>query len=553
MPGLFSNIFNQSSPLYDDRYWTTGGTVIPNTNAGALVTDDTVLTSSAWYAALRNLSEDIGKMPAYAVEYIDENNKARRDEHRVTELFYFAPNSYQNPMEFRSQLQHWRLGWGNAYAEIQRDPTTLDPVALHPRHPGTIIPEWDAASGRLKYKWLKQYQFVAGQLTNQQVEYIDQDNMFHLRGLGSDPLKGYSVIRYAAESLSLTLAAEQFGASSFKNRGAVTSILRHPNKMGDPARKKFKESFDAAYRGAKKAGGWLLLEDGMEYQQLSISPDDMQFLQTRQLQIEEVCRWLRIPPSKIQHLMRANYNTLENENRNYVTDCLQGLIKGWEEEAQRKLFRRDERNMRLYHNMNSLLRGDIQSQTEHIVKMWQIGAYSGNDALSYIGANTMGPEGDQRFIPANFTRLKENMLSPAEIKANQTRPAQTMEAEDSPEDDIEDTIEESGTEQRALKITRDQAWSIVWPSIERAERKAEKAIPRLQKKHLDDTESLDAALVSFYTELRAEVIVNLHDTFVAFGGDGDALKAAVAESAPAPVDYQDLCNKLVAMLTEDQI
>lgn len=560
MPGIFSALFS-SNPIYDERYWTTGGTTISNTTAGELVTDDTVLTSSAWYAALRNISEDIAKLPAYAVQYQDDINKVRNDEHIVTYLFYYAPNSYQNPMTFRAQMQHWKHGWGNAYAEIERD-ANMNPIALHPRHPGTIQPEWDNATGRLKYKWLKSYRFQGGKMVDKHEDYIDADNMFHLRGLGSDPLQGYSVIRYAANSLSLTLAAEAFGASSFKNRGAVTSILRHPAKLNDVARSKFKESFDAAYRGARKSGGWLLLEDGMEYQQLSISPDDMQFLQTRQLQIEEVCRWIRIPPSKIQHLMRANYNTLENENRNYVTDCLQGEIKGWEEEAQRKLFRRDERNMRLYHNMNALLRGDIAAQTDHVAKMIDKGVYSINEALQYIGGNTIGPIGDQRFVNANLMRLKENMLFPAEIKAatpSQSAPMTTPEPPDVEDDDMEETTTQLATPHTndtptTPRITREQAWSIVWPVVERAERKAEKAVPRIEKKHGEDVEAASAAIAEFHTELRAEIIVNLCDTFTAFGGDEETLKQTIALDAldnPNAIDYQGITTALVSHLVGD--
>ena len=565
MPGIFSALFSNSNPIYDDRYWTTGGTIIGNTSAGELVTDDTVLTSSAWYAALRNISEDIAKLPAYAVRYRDDINKTRDDNHIVTYLFYYAPNQYQNPMTFRAQMQHWKHGWGNAYAEIERD-ANMRPVALHPRHPGTIQPEWDEATGRLRYRWLKSYRFQGGKMVDKREDYIDADNMFHLRGLGSDPLQGYSVIRYAANSLSLTLAAESFGASSFKNRGAVTSILRHPQRLNDSARSKFKESFDAAYRGARKAGGWLLLEDGMEYQQLSISPDDMQFLQTRQLQIEEVCRWIRIPPSKIQHLMRANYNTLENENRNYVTDCLQGEIKGWEEEAQRKLFRSDERDMRLYHNMNALLRGDIAAQTDHVAKMIDKGVYSINEALQYIGGNTIGPIGDQRFVNANLMRLKENMLFPAEIKAAQPSQSATMPEDDEMEDietpdipdDEEDDDDMEETTQQATdhrpRITREQAWAIVWPVMERAERKAEKAVPRIQKKHGEDIDAAIAALAEFHTELRAEIIVNLCDTFTAFGGDEETLKQTIAtdtlDNATA-IDYQSITTALVAHLIGD--
>ena len=539
MPAILTALRRASSTdiFSRDSAWTGGGGsyVMRGLAAGEDVSPDNALTLSAWFAALRNLSEDIGKLPAYAVEYVGENDKQRRETHAVTRLFHVAPNTYMTPMTFRAQLQHWRLGWGNGYAEIERDPFTLAPVALHPRHPATIIPRWNDTDGRVEYRYLASYEFRNGRMVHSQERIIDQDNMFHIRGLGGSALEGYSVIRLAAESLAHSIAVERFGAASFKNRGAVSAILKHPGEMGETARTVFKNSFDEAYSGARNAGGWILLEEGMTYEQMNIAPDDMQFLQTRQMQIDEVCRWIRIPPSKIQHLMRANYNTLEMQNQEYVTDCLQGLIKDWEEQCQWKLFRSDESSFRLYHNLNSLLRGDTRTQTEHIRTMSNIGVYSINDALGFLGQNGIGPKGDKRFIAQNMMELRDNM---PDATMQKSRPA-------------------APPAQRAVKapvtssMTLEKSKAIFKPAIDRAQRKADKAIPRLQSKHKDCEADLICATHEFYSELRSEIMDNTMPLWLALDGDVEILAGIIDPSSSEEVLYESLANELAEAFRKD--
>lgn len=527
MIGLLQGLYRQSTDT--NGMWTTsGGGVFHGLAAGEPVSDSSALTLSAWFAALRNKSEDIGKLPVHVYRYESEGNKQRINDHPVAVLFDVQPNSYQTPIVFRSQMEHWVDGWGNAYAEIERD-RNMNPVALHPIHPGRVNVKWDDNTGRVKYKIVRNGTKWRADSQEWQ-RTIDQDNMFHLRGIGSDPLVGYSVIRYAAESLSLSLAAERFGAAYFKNSGALSGIVKHPGDMGVDARKNFVASFDSAYKGARKAGGWILLEDGMTYEQLSIPPEDAQFIQTRQLQIEEVARWIRMPLSKMMDLRKSSYNTLEMQNQEYVTDCLMPCAVRWEQECKRKLFRRDEADVYVSHNFNSLLRGDIKTQTEHIRTMSNIGVYSTNESRNFLGMNAIGEEGDKRFIAGNMIELKPNMVFPADTKSQSRAPKQ-------PDPSQVMTLE-------APRLTEAQSWAIVWPTIERAQRKAEKAIPRIEKNNAGDSELIDAKIQEFQTELIAEMVANFAPVCEAFGLDDETITLAAITADLLNDGYERMAKSL---------
>ena len=532
MPGLFSSVLSSTSDIFNraEAWMVYGGTsqnYIQNTNAGVPVSEERALTLSVWYAAVRNLSEDIAKLPLDVYRYIPAGGKERDSAHSVSALYGRAPNSYMTPIVYRQQMIHWLVGWGNAYAEIKRD-ARMNPIALEPIHPGRVKVKWNDSMTRVIYE-VRNFDTASNRYA--EVVEIDQDNMYHLRGLGSDPLIGYSVIRMAAESLALSLATEQFGASSFKNRGAIGAVLKHPGVMEPKAYDNFKKSFDASYRGAKNAGGWILLEDGMTYESMSLPPDDMQFIQTRTFQTEELLRWLRMPPSKVGHLNKANYNTLEMQNQEYVTDTLVGIAIKWEQEDKRKLFRADEMDNFTRHNFKGLLRGDQKAQTEHLTKLWGIGGYSVNDCLSYLDENPIGPEGDLRFVPSNYQELKVGMIAPWEAKQQQA-------------------AQKPATPPVAPKaaLTEAQAYAVVWPSFDRVQKRAEKHIPVLQKRHGDDLAAFTLALADFNAEMRELVLSGLLDIWQSFDGDPDYLQATLAGNQP--IVFEETARALASVLAE---
>lgn len=534
MAGLFAQLFQSAQSENNEALWSGSEFISRHLAAGEPVGDTSALTLSTWFAILRNQSEDVAKLPCHVINYTSETTKERVNDHPVARLMTYAPNAYQDPINFKSQMTHFLLGWGNAYAEIERD-SRMRPIALHPLHPGRVKPEWDETGTRLQYRVLLDYQFTNGRLKVKSERVIDQDNMFHLRGLGSDPLQGYSVIRMAAESLSAALAVERFGAAYFKNSGALSGIVKYPGALDDEDRAFFVDSFNQAYGGARRTGGWILLEDGMTYEQLSINPEDAQFLQTRILAIEDICRWLRMPPSKVQHLAKANYNSLEMQNLEYVIDSLMSITTKWQEQGKRKLFDYSEAGYYLDFNFHGWLKGDIKAQTEHIVKMVQNGIYTPNQGLSFLGLNTIGPEGDQRFIAVNMQPLKPNMQSPQESRQQRAEMELSKPAEPEP-----------------VVLNYDRAKSFIEPIINWTRRKNEKAVERLNKKHEGDEAARDAALMELTTDNREEMKRNVLEFWKQFSEDEAPAIMTIENGEPRSIDFDLIVDKLASLLAKGQ-
>ncbi len=378
--------------------WLTNWALGSVTQAGVRVNPQSAMGLSAYYACLRNISEDIGKLPLLTYRRLVPRGKERLPQHWAYGLLHDAPNDDMTAMTFRETLTHHALAWGNGYAEIVRDGGGI-PRELYPIHPSRVCLRRDEQR-RLVYDIYGTDGIYSTAGVNAQVVRLRQENMLHVKGLGNDGYEGYSVLRLAAESLGLTLAAQTFGAAFFGNGASLGGVLEHPKTLSPEGQKLLRESWQSVYGGSWNAGKTAILEEGMTYRRLGIPPEEAQFLETRQFQVREVCRWFRMPPHKIQDLADAKYANIEQQALEYVVDTLMPWLVRWEQELKRKLFE-DKPDVFAEHLILGLLRGDQAARAAYMKELFGMAMLSPNDGRELENMNPIGPGGDKYFIASN--------------------------------------------------------------------------------------------------------------------------------------------------------
>ena len=128
--------------------------------------------------------------------------------------------------------------------------------------------------------------------------------MLHIPGRGFDGLVGYSPIAMAKNAIGLAIAAEEYGSKVYANGAAPSGVLEHPGTLKDPAR--VRESWNAAFGGSSNAHKVAVLEEGLKYSPISISPNEAQFLETKEFQINEIARIFRVPPHMVGDLEKSS-------------------------------------------------------------------------------------------------------------------------------------------------------------------------------------------------------------------------------------------------------
>jgi len=301
---------------------------------------------------------------------------------------------------------------------------------------------------------------------------------------------GYSVLRAAAESLGLALAAQTFGATFFGNGTALSGVVEHPARLKDAeALKRFRQSWQEIYAGPDNAHKIAILEEGAKYAKIGVPPEEAQFIETRYFQTEEITRWFRMPPHKIQHLLRSTDNNIEHQDIEYTTDALMSWYVRWEQEVHWKLLGGAD-ELLAEHVVNALMRGDMAARSAYYSKQWGIGALSQNDIRELDNMNPIGPDGDVYYVPVN--------MQPTEVavKGPQPKPQEATTQPMEPMNDEEEMPEKD--RERRRQSAKVAMMPVFVAAAERAIRKECNAMERLFKKHPTPSDSCRTDVEKFY-------------------------------------------------------
>jgi HK97 family phage portal protein len=388
-----SDMGNPAAWLSD---WAMGGTRV---TSGAHVSPQGLLGLAAYYDCIRSIAEDMAKLPLPVYEEVDEGREKRRA-HWLARIYNRQMNADMTAFDARRVMMFHVLGWGNAYGLILRDRSLRPgrdglPTGIYPLHPANVRPRRSESTGAMVYD-VRQM--------GQPFETVSAQDMLHLKGLSHDGLQGMSILQIAAQSMGLSIAAQDYGASFFGNAMAPGGILKYPTALSDPARKHLRDSMDT-FRGAQNAGKFLMLENGVEYAPFTIPPEQAQYIVSRRFQTEEIARWFRFPLTMLGVLENAHYANMEQESRAYVINTLGSYFVMWEQETQVKLLGVDSA-FYVKHNADALMRGDSAAQAEYWRTMVTNGIYSPNDVLELQERNGY-PGGDNRFMQLNMAPVSK--------------------------------------------------------------------------------------------------------------------------------------------------
>ena len=359
---------------------------------------------TAVYACVRILSESIAGLPLHMYRYEEDGSKTKAVEHPLYHLLHDEPNPEMTSFIFREILMRHLLLWGNAYAQIIRNGKG-DIIALYPLMPNRMKVERDT-KGQLYYE----YQTMKEDAPTMKgaVYQLDPSEVLHVPGLGFDGLVGYSPIAMAKNAIGLAIAAEEYGSKFYANGAAPSGVLEHPNVLKDPA--KVRDSWNAAFGGSSNAHRVAVLEEGMKYTPISISPNEAQFLETRKFQIDEIARIFRVPPHMVGDLEKSSFSNIEQQSLEFVKYTLNPWVCRWEQALQRALLSDDEKGKYFFRfNVEGLLRGDYQSRMQGYATARQNGWMSANDIRELENIDRIPAElgGDLYLVNGNMLPLSQ--------------------------------------------------------------------------------------------------------------------------------------------------
>ena len=400
--GIFSGLFRTRDAPVNRTSGSSYSFFMGGSTSGKHVNERTSMQMTAVYSCVRILSEAIASLPLNTFVYTENGGKEKAISHPLYHLLHDEPNPEMSSFIFRETLMTHLLLWGNAYAQVIRNGKG-EVIALYPLMPDRMTVDRDK-NGHLYYKYTKSNE-DAPTMENGSV-ILSPADVLHIPGLGFDGLVGYSPIAMAKNAIGLAIAAEEYGSKFYANGAAPSGVLEHPGTLKDPGR--VRESWQATFGGSANANKVAVLEEGMKYTPISISPNEAQFLETRKFQINEIARIFRVPPHMVGDLEKSSFSNIEQQSLEFVKYTLDPWVIRWEQALYRTLLSEEEKKTVFFKfNVEGLLRGDYVSRMNGYATARQNGWMSANDIRELEDLDRIPAElgGDLYLVNGNMLPL----------------------------------------------------------------------------------------------------------------------------------------------------
>lgn len=361
--------------------------------AGQPVTIESALRVATVMACVRIRSGAVANMPLGIKERVDERTRRNRADLPVWKVLNRRPNKWQRPAEFKRMLEaHVQLR-GNGYAKkVYGVGNQL--LAMIPMHPDRVkVDQMDDMS--------LVYTFTA---KNGRTVVLPQEEVFHLRGLSLDGITGLSPISYMREAISTSLAMERHGATVFGQGANVSGAFKLPagKTLTQEQTDHLREQLDQYRQGGSRDGKVIVLEDGLEYQQMALTAEDAQWLQGREFSRTDICMFYGVMPHLIG-ITGGNTqlgSSIETQGQGFLTYTLEDSLIAWEEAVGAECLNWADNDLYARFNRNAIVRADLKTRWEGYVKGLQWGVYSPNQVLQMEDENPR-EGGDVFYDPPN--------------------------------------------------------------------------------------------------------------------------------------------------------
>lgn len=388
---LFSGVFassiqNPAVPLTSTTLLDYLG--ITRNASGVNVTEEKALGMPSVWRATTLIAGVAASLPFHAYK-ADGTTRAPVSGHAATLLA--DPHPDMTPFELWETAYAHMLLWGNAYFRKLRNPLGQT-VELWPVHPSRVAVGRDRTSGRKIYR-----------VDGDDYGHTD-DTILHLPGFGYDGVCGVSPVRAARQGVGLALAAEEYGAKLFGSGSLATGILQTEQRLTEDQATALSARWKAKRSGLNSAHETLILDSGAKFEQLSIPPEDAQFLESRRFQVSEVCRMFGLPPFLMFETEKStSWGTgLEQQALGWVVYDLRRFLMRVEQRVSKHLLR--PATVYARYSVEGLLRGDSAARAKFYRAMWEIGALN-TDEIRELEERDKVPGGDARHRPLNMGQL----------------------------------------------------------------------------------------------------------------------------------------------------
>lgn len=309
---LFGKIFKKRAASYVGQDAWISRSTSPAT--GRYLSYSDALTLPAVWRGINALANPVAMLPIFVYTETDVGREKNRN-HALWKLLRFKPNPIEGAFQLRWKIVAHCILRGNFYAQVIRNGRG-EVLELYALNPDCVYPYWEDSSD---YESLRYKVSLPGGKTL----VLTPFEVLHIRGAAVDGVQGVSPIDLMMRTVDSAIAQEEHTGSFFGRGVKSTGVLTHPNKLTKEAYERLKDSFDKTYAGTQNAYRTILLEEGMQWTQISATNEQSQLIESQKFKVVDFARIIGVPPSKLYDLTQANFSTLEQSDTSFIKDSVQ--------------------------------------------------------------------------------------------------------------------------------------------------------------------------------------------------------------------------------------
>jgi len=341
------------------------------------------------YAIISIIAEDIASLGHDLYTKTGQGNSVIDFENKRAKLLG-KPNDSMTAFTLKEVLMLNLLSKGNGYSRIYHDSKGVPSELEYIENPTVYI---DHAYYKKRKKLFYHVEGVKDPLFPWE--------MLHYKRITSNGIEALSPFALLNKTMHETLRSQDISLEFLDNGATPKNALIHPGKLGEEGYNILRKSFNSEYTGPN-GEQTIILDEGMRFEPIQLTPEDAQTLKQRKFNIAELCRPFRMPLHMVQEMEGATFSNIEHQTLAYSKFCLRPYVKRLEAEENFKLLSNRDFGKRYFkYNIDSLLRADVKTRSLHLKNMFQNGLMTQNEIRNLENLPSM-PGGDVLMTPVNM-------------------------------------------------------------------------------------------------------------------------------------------------------
>lgn len=395
------NLFRRSSTTLTEPIATSTETSATSPRTGGIISilpaNGGAMNIATVYRCVNLLADSVANLP---IQYM----RLKGDifvEDRTSRLHYLLnvqPCSYMSAVDYWRQVVQYLLLNGNAYIVPIYDYLTMEVASLYLVDPTCV--SHDTIND--KYTVLDRNAGISG--------VYDEDEIIHIKNYTRDGKHGLSTLAFARTTMDIALTGDAETLNRFANGGNVRGIVSNDTSVRGFGEYQDKELEKAAtdLDGRFRAGERIVSLPGqVQFNPISLSSTDMQFLESRKFTVRDICRFFGVHPSFVFDDTSNNYKSAEMANVAFLSNTLNPILRKIEVELHRKLVAPSLCCKRKFQfDRRGLYACDLDSRIKYQAQTIAAGIYTVNDWRKEENKPAVDG-GDTVLVSANLKSINE--------------------------------------------------------------------------------------------------------------------------------------------------